>query len=68
MDPDVAMTIDKLPDPRSAMGREIICNNVNLLALGKAGHDLVKEGNNSALVCRGAVWPSTWPLLVLSAA
>ena len=45
MDPDVAMTIDKLPDPRGAMGREILCNNVKLLTLGQAGHDLVKESN-----------------------
>src|SRR6516165_8718857 len=45
MDPHVAMTIDKLPDPGGAMGREIIGNNVNLLALGKAGHDLFKESN-----------------------
>ena len=27
------------------MGREIICNNVDLLALGKAGDDLFKESN-----------------------
>jgi len=46
MDPDVAMTIDKLPDSGGTMGREIICNNVDLLALGKAGHDLFKESNN----------------------
>ena len=45
MDPQVAMTIDKLPDPGGAMGREIICNNVNLLALGEAGHNLFKESN-----------------------
>jgi hypothetical protein len=45
MDPHVAMTIDKLPDPGGAMGREIICNNVDLLALGKAGHDLFKESS-----------------------
>src|SRR6202045_2170808 len=45
MDPDVAMTIDKLPDSGGTMGREIICNNVDLLALGKAGHDLFKESN-----------------------
>lgn len=45
MDPDVAMTIDKLPDRGGAMGREIIGNNVKLLALGQAGHDLVKESN-----------------------
>ena len=45
MDPHVAMTLDKLPDPGGAMGREIIGNNVNLLALGKAGHDLFKESN-----------------------
>ena len=35
MDPHGAMTIDKLPDPRGAMGREIICDNVDLLALGQ---------------------------------
>src|ERR1700751_1466914 len=45
MDPHIAMTIDKLPAPGGAMGREIICNNVDLLALGKAGHDLFKESN-----------------------
>jgi hypothetical protein len=39
------MLIDKLPDPGGAMGRKIICNNVDLLALGKAGHDLFKESN-----------------------
>ena len=27
------------------MGRKIICNNVDLLAFGKAGHDLFKESN-----------------------
>ena len=27
------------------MGREIVCNNVNLLASGKAGHDLFKESH-----------------------
>jgi hypothetical protein len=32
------------------MGREIICNNVNLLALGKASHDLFKEGHK---LCTG---------------
>ena len=42
MDPHIAMTIDKLPDPGGAMGRKIICNNVDLLALGKAGHDLFR--------------------------
>ena len=45
MDTDVAMTIDKLPDRGGAMGREIIDNNVKLLTLGQAGHDLVKESN-----------------------
>src|SRR5260370_4725584 len=45
MDPDVAMTIDKLPDSGGAMGREIICDNVDLLALGKAGHDLFQKSN-----------------------
>ena len=45
MDPDVAMTIDKLPDSGGAMGREIICDNVDLLALGKAGHDLLEKSN-----------------------
>src|SRR6266481_4431938 len=45
MDPDVAMTIDKLPDSGGAMGREIICANVDLLALGKAGHDLFQKSN-----------------------
>jgi hypothetical protein len=29
------MTIDKLPDSGGAMGREIICDNVDLLALGR---------------------------------
>src|SRR5260370_25382227 len=47
MDPDVAMTIDKLPDSGGAMGREIICDNVDLLALGKAGHDLFQKSNKS---------------------
>ena len=45
MDQDVAMTIDKLPDSGGAMGREIICDNVDLLALGKAGHDLFQKSN-----------------------
>src|SRR5260370_8530977 len=45
MDPDVAMTIDKLPDSGGAMGREIICDNVDLLAIGKAGHDLFQKSN-----------------------
>ncbi len=27
------------------MGREIICDNVDLLALGKAGHDLVEKSH-----------------------
>jgi hypothetical protein len=45
MDPHVGMKVDKLSDPGRAMGREIICNKVNLLALGKAGHDLFKQGN-----------------------
>src|SRR6516164_5505632 len=44
MDPHVGMTFDKLPDSRVAMGREIICN-VNLLTLGKAGHDLLQESD-----------------------
>jgi len=35
MDPHGAMTIDKLPDPGGAMGREIICDSVDLLALGQ---------------------------------
>src|SRR5260370_35132524 len=39
------MTIDELPDSRGAMGREIICDNVDLLALGKAGHDLFQKSN-----------------------
>ena len=50
MDPDVAMTIDKLPDPGGAMGREIICDNVDLLALGQAGHDLFEKSHKPALV------------------
>ncbi len=45
MDPHVAMTIDKLPDSGGAMCREIICDNVDLLALGKAGDDLFKKSN-----------------------
>jgi|SRR5271165_304897 len=45
MDPHVAMTIDKLPDPGGTMGQEIMCNNVDLLALGKTGRDLFKESN-----------------------
>src|SRR5258708_13883488 len=45
MDPDVAMTIDKLPDSGGAMGGEIICGNVDLLALRKAGHDLFQKSN-----------------------
>ena len=45
MDSNVGMTIDKLPDPGGAMGREIICNNVNLPTLGQAGHNLFKESN-----------------------
>jgi len=44
MDPHVGMTFDKLPDSRVAMGREIVCN-VNLLTLGKAGHDLLQESD-----------------------
>src|SRR6516225_4563877 len=40
MDPHVGMTFDKPPDSGGAMGREIICNNVNLLARGKTVHDL----------------------------
>jgi hypothetical protein len=31
--------------PGGVMGREIICNNVNLLVFGKAGDDLFKESN-----------------------
>src|SRR6266403_565240 len=45
MDPNVAMTIDKLPDSGGAMGGEIICDNVDLLALRKAGHDLFQKSN-----------------------
>src|SRR5262245_5363940 len=45
MDPHVGMTIDKLPDLGRAMGREIVCDNVNLLASGKDRHDLFKESH-----------------------
>jgi hypothetical protein len=45
MDPHLAMTIDKLPDPGGEMGREIVCDNVDLLTLGKAGDNLFKKSN-----------------------
>jgi len=45
MDPYIGISLDKLPDPGGAMGREIICNNVNLLACRKTGHDLFQESN-----------------------
>src|SRR3974377_34684 len=50
MDPQVRMSFDELPDPGGAMGREIIDNNVNLLARGKTGHDLFKKSNK---LCTG---------------
>src|SRR5258707_13344725 len=59
MDPDVAMTIDKLPDSGGAMGGEIICDNVDLLALGKAGHDLFQKSNKfrTGVTRRGLAQP-----------
>ena len=41
MDPHVGMTFDKLLNSGGAVGREIACNNVYLLAIGKAGHNLL---------------------------
>lgn len=49
--------------------REVVCNDVNLLAAGLIGQDVGQEGHELGRgVCRVAVLPSTLPVLILKAA
>lgn len=40
------------------MGREIVADDMNLLALGLIGDDIGKKATNSALVCRATGLPT----------
>jgi hypothetical protein len=43
VDAHLAMAVDKLPNLRGVMSREIICDNVDLLTLEKAVDDLFNK-------------------------
>src|ERR1700731_3282095 len=59
---------EELLHPRGLMSRQVVRDNMHLLAARRLATRSARKATNSWLVCRAAVLPSTSPLWVLSAA